>query len=65
MNDINGNLTKLYMVIRDRPSDFVREVMKFPYSKVVYQKFKEDLKVGNFKSDLDRAVAYFLDLDYT
>ena len=40
-------------------------VMKFPYSKVVYQKFKEDLKVGNFKSDLDRAVAYFLDLDYT
>lgn len=40
VNDINGNLTNLYMVIRDRPSDFVSEVMKFPYSEVVFQKFK-------------------------
>lgn len=59
VNDINGNLTNLYMVIRDRPSDFVSEVMKFPYSEVVFQKFKEDLKGGNFKSDLARAVAYY------
>lgn len=59
VNDINGNLTNLYMVIRDRPSDFVSEVMKLPYSEVVFQKFKQDLKVGNFKSDLDRAVAYY------
>ena len=27
VNDINGNLTNLYMVIRDRLSDFVSEVM--------------------------------------
>ena len=45
VNDINGNLTNLYMVIRDRPSDFVSEVMKLPYSEVVFQKFKEALKV--------------------
>ena len=59
VNDINGNLTNLYMVIRDRPSDFVSEVMKLPYSEVLFQKFKQDLKVDNFKSNLDRAVAYY------
>lgn len=59
VNDINENLTNLYMVIRDRPSDFVSEVMKLPYSEVLFQKFKQDLKVDNFKSNLDRAVAYY------
>ncbi|MDY5986843.1 MAG: DNA adenine methylase [Lachnoclostridium sp.] len=59
VNDINGNLTNLYMMIRDRPSDFVSEVMKLPYSEALFQKFKQDLKVDNFKSDLDRAVAYY------
>lgn len=57
VNDINGNLTNLYMVIRDRPSDFVSEVMKLPYSEVVFHKFKEDLKADNFKSDLDKWVS--------
>ena len=56
------SLSKLKVTLRIEEGEVV---MKFPYSKVVYQKFKEDLKVGNFKSDLDRAVAYFLDLDYT
>lgn len=59
LNDINENLTNLYMVIRDRTSDFLSEVMKLPYSEVVFQRFKEDLKKGNFKSNLDKAVAYF------
>lgn len=59
VNDINGNLTNLYMVIRDRTSDFVSEVMKLPYSEVLFQKFQQDLKFDNFKSDLDRAVAYY------
>lgn len=59
VNDINGNLTNLYMVIRDSPSDFVGEVLKLPYSEVVFQKCKEDLKSGSATSDLDKAVAYF------
>lgn len=59
VNDINGNLTNLYMVIRDKPNEFVSEVMKLPYSEVLFQKFKQDLKVDNFKSNLDRAVAYY------
>lgn len=59
VNDINGNLTNLYMVIGDRPSDFVSVVMKLPYSEVVFQKCKEDLKSGSTMSDLNRAVAHF------
>ena len=35
VNDINGNLTNLYMMIRDRLSDFVSEVMKLPYSEAL------------------------------
>lgn len=60
VNDINGNLTNLYMVIRDRPSDFVSEVMKLPYSEVVFKQFKEDLMAADNMSELDRAVAFFI-----
>ena len=59
VNDINGNLTNLYTVIRDSPSDFVSEVMKLPYSEVVFQRLTEDLKSADNMSELDRAVAYF------
>jgi len=59
VNDINGNLTNMYMVIRDSPSEFVSEVMKLPYSEVVFQRFTEDLKSTDNMSDFDRAVAYY------
>ena len=59
VNDINGNLTNLYMVIRDKPNEFVSKVMKLPYSEVVFQKCKEDLQSGNAMSNLNRAVAYY------
>ena len=59
VNDINGNLTNLYTVIRDSPSDFVSEVMKLPYSEVVFQRLTEDLKSADNMSELNRAVAYF------
>lgn len=59
VNDINGNLTNLYTVIRDSPSDFVSEVMKLPYSEVVFQRLTEDLKSADNMSELDRAVAFF------
>ena len=59
VNDINGNLTNLYIVIRDSPSEFVSAVMKLPYSEVIFQKFKEDLKSTDNMAEFDRAVAYF------
>lgn len=59
VNDINRNLTNLYEVIREKPSDYVSEVMKLPYSGVVFQRFTEDLKSADNRFELDRAVAYF------
>lgn len=59
VNDINGNLTNLYKIIRDRPSAFIREVMQLPYSEVLFKQFSEDLKSGTNMTNLERAVAYY------
>lgn len=59
VNDINGNLTNLYQMIRDRPSAFICEVMKLPYSEVLFKQFSEELKSGIDMTNMDRAVAYY------
>lgn len=59
VNDINGNLTNLYMVIRDNPSAFVSELMKLPYSEVLFQQFNERLSSGESMTSLERGVAYY------
>lgn len=59
VNDINENLTNLYKIIRDRPSVFVQEVMKLPYSEVVFKKFSKDFKSDTIMTDMERAVAYY------
>lgn len=59
VNDINGNLTNLYMVIRDSPSAFVSELIKLPYSEVLFQKFNKELNSGEPMTALERAVAYY------
>lgn len=53
VNDINGNLTNLYKVIRNRPSAFIYEVMKLPYSEVVFKQFKDKLKSGTIMTDME------------
>lgn len=59
VNDINGNLTNLYMVIRDSPSAFVSELIKLPYSEVLFQQFDTVLNSGESMTTLERAVAYY------
>lgn len=59
VNDINGNLTNLYQVIRDKPSVFIHEVMKLPYSEVVFKQFCKDLNGGTTLTNMERAVAYY------
>lgn len=59
VNDIDGNFTNLYMVIRDRPSDFVNVVMKLPYFKVV---FKQELMSADSMSDLRRWMIHYVDV---
>lgn len=59
VNDIDGNFTNLYMVIRDRPSDFVNVVMKLPYFKVV---FKQELMSADSMSDLRQWMIHYVDV---
>lgn len=59
VNDINGNLTNLYKIIRDRPSAFIREVLQLPYSEVVFKQFCKDLKSSTIMTDMEWAVAYY------
>ena len=59
VNDINGNLTNMYTVIRDQPSVFVSELMKLPYSEVLFQQFHEELNSKKSMTKLERAVAYY------
>ena len=59
VNDINGNITNLYMVIRDCPSVFISELIKLPYSEVLFQKFNKELNSGEPMTELERAVAYY------
>lgn len=59
VNDINGNLTNLYMVIRDSPSAFVSKLMKLPYFEVLFQEYRDDLRSGKVMTKLERAVKYY------
>lgn len=59
VNDIDGNLTNLYQIIKSRTSDFVSEVMRLPYSEVLFKEFKRILKEKQYTSDLHRAVVYY------
>lgn len=59
VNDINGNLTNLYMVIKHSPSAFVSELMKLPYSEVLFRKFNKELNSDEPMADLKRVVAYY------
>ena len=56
VNDINGNLPNLYMVIRDSPSAFISELIKLPYSEVLFQKFNKELNSGEPMTDLEYKV---------
>ena len=59
VNDINGNLTNLYKIIRDKPSAFTREVMQLSYSEVIFKQFKDKLKSNTLMTEMEKAVAYY------
>lgn len=59
VNDINGELTNLYLVIRDNPSAFVHEVWKLPYSEVLFRQFIEEVDYRKEMSSMERAVRYY------
>lgn len=59
VNDINGELTNLYLVIRDNPSAFVHEVWKLPYSEVLFRQFIEETDQKKEVAPIKRAVRYY------
>lgn len=59
VNDINGDLTNLYMIINSKLVEFIAELEALPYSEVLFQKYKEVLRSDNKASDLERAIAYY------
>jgi DNA adenine methylase len=62
INDINGDLTNLYEVVRDNPQALVNQVMLTPLSEVQFDKFKyafNDRSVWNKLDPVKRALIYF------
>lgn len=59
VNDINGDLINLYVIIKTKLNEFIAELEALPYSEVLFQKYKEVLRSDNKVSDLERAVAYY------
>lgn len=59
VNDINGDLTNLYVIIKTKLDEFIAELEALPYSEVLFQKYKEVLRSDDKVSDLERAVAYY------
>ncbi len=59
VNDIDGNLTNLYEVINTKPDEFVKELLKIPYSEVLFEKFRDDIRNNTFETKLQRAVEYY------
>jgi len=59
VNDINGDLTNLYVIIKTKLVEFITELEALPYSEVLFQMYKEVLRSDDKASDLERAVAYY------
>lgn len=59
INDINGDLTNLYMVIREHPSDFIAQVQKLPYSENLFREFIKNRKEKKQFSKIEQAVQYY------
>ncbi|MGB8454135.1 MAG: DNA adenine methylase [Anaerocolumna sp.] len=59
VNDINADLTNLYVIIKTKLVEFIAELEALPYSEVLFQKYKEVLGSDYKASDLERAVAYY------
>lgn len=51
VNDINGDLTNLYVIIKMKLVKLIAELEALPYSDVIFQKYKEVLRSDDNVSD--------------
>ncbi len=58
-NDKNSDLVNLYRVIRKSPEEFKRRQYFLLSSREEYNAFQAALKTGQFKNNIDRAIAFY------
>lgn len=60
-NDKDNNLVTLFRVVRDKPFEFIKEFNYILYSRTLFYELLHKLVKGDFRSDIERAVAtYYL-----
>jgi DNA adenine methylase len=60
LNDIDGELVNLFMVVRDHPENFVRHVASLPYSRELYERWQRQLKNGTLRSNnIERSARFY------
>jgi DNA adenine methylase len=58
-NDLNGDLVNLFRVVRDRLDQFKSRQYYLISSREEYYRFMQAIKKGKFRSNVDRAIAFF------
>ncbi len=55
-NDIHGELVNLFLVVRDKPEDFVKRFKLILYSRGLYKKWYDNQQL---KDPVERAVRFY------
>ena len=58
-NDLNTDLVNLFRVVRNNLEEFCRRQYFLLASRAEYQTFQNSYRDGQFKNDIDRAIAFY------
>lgn len=60
LNDIDGELVNLFMVVRERPGEFIRYVASLPYSRELYERWQRAIKSKEPRGNkIERAARFY------
>lgn len=58
-NDINDHLVNFFRFVRNKPQELFKELFFMPHSRTEYYHLREKIKNDDFKTELEKAVAFF------
>ena len=58
-NDINNWLINLFLVVRDRPLEFLERQQLLLPSREIYMRFKREFEQDKFKDEVEKAVVFY------
>lgn len=58
-NDVNSWLVNLFLVVRDKPEEFLERQLTLLPSREIYIRFKKEFEQDSFKDDVEKAVAFY------